>query len=144
MDSIKKDDIGQDARNHIASDLSKLTLHLNISNGTPIGAEVKLIFASDSTQMNTDNIPDSTKKMVIKANIEGGQVGADGYVQTPTENEMVIKISHEQAQLFELSSIYLQQTVTLLPTDDKKVIIRTSDKIALDAYIGLKFRVNLK
>ena len=144
MDSIKKDDIGQDARDRIANDLSELSLHLNISNGTPISAEVKLILAADSTQMGNDDVPDSTKKMVIKANIEGGQVGADGFVQTPTENEVVIKISHEQAQLFELSPIYLQQTVTLLPTGDKKVIIRTNDQIRLDAYIGLKFRVNLK
>lgn len=143
MDSIKKDDIDDDTRDRLADDLSELSLHLNISNGTPISAQTKLILAADSTELGTDAIQDSTRKMVVKADIAAGQVDANGFVQTPTVNEVVVKLTHQQAQLFRLSPIYLQQTITFLPTGNQKVVIRTNDEITLDAYVALKFRVKI-
>ena len=143
VDSIKKEDIDSDMRQRITDDLSQLTLHLNVSNGTPIGTNIMLILAADSMQLQNDVIADSTRKMVIKANIEAGRVDENGYVQTPTENEVVIRISHNQAQLFKYSPIYLQQTVTFLPTGDKKVVVQTDDTVGFDAYFQLKFRVDL-
>jgi hypothetical protein len=81
--------------------------------------------------------------MVVKADIAAGQVDANGFVQTPTVNEVVVKLTHQQAQLFRLSPIYLQQTITFLPTGNQKVVIRTNDEITLDAYVALKFRVKI-
>ncbi len=143
VDSIKKEDIDQDTRDRIADDMSELSLHLLLTNGTPISAEVKLILAADSTQLATETIADSSRKIVITAPIQGGQVDAAGYVQSPTQNEIVVNLTHNQAQLFKKSPIYLQQTVTLLPTGQQKVAIRTSDQIKLDAYLDLKFRVKI-
>ncbi|NOX88716.1 MAG: hypothetical protein GXO77_06800 [Calditrichaeota bacterium] len=143
IDSIKKEDIDQETRDRLSDDFQNGSFHLLIKNGTPLAADLILVLAADSNQVFTEAIQDSSKKIVIKAELKRGSVGADGYVTAPTPSEVVIKLSEKQTQLFKLSPIYLHQTVTLLPTGDQKVIVRTSDTIELEGYVQLDFTVRL-
>ena len=143
-DSIKKDDIDQDVRDRLADDWHQGEFHLILRNGTPFATNFSFILADDSTQVNSTTITDSTKKIVINANIERGQIGADGYVESPTENEVVIKLGEQQMQLFQKSPIYFKQKATILPTGDTKVKVRTSDMIEVDGYIQTNFTVRFE
>ena len=144
LDSIRKDDIDQDLRDRLANDWHEGEFHLLIGNGTPFGTEFTFIMAEDSLQVNSTTIADSSRKIVIEANIQQGQIGSDGYVSAPTESEVVIKLSEQQMNLFQKSPIYFKQMVKILPTGATKVKVRTSDKIKLTGFIQTNFTVRFE
>ncbi len=131
-----------DFQKTLSEDVHELTLHLSMHNGTPLGALIKIIFSDDSLQLNSDVIADSSKKIVINIPIAAGAVDQNGYVVQPTENETDIRLTHDQLQLFNQPVVYLKQWITLLPTNGKKVMLRSSDSIGLDGYLYVKYRVH--
>ncbi len=140
VSTIETDD--DDFQKTLSEDVHELTLHLSMRNGTPLGALIKVIFCDDSLQLNSEAIADSSKKIVIKIPIAAGAVDQNGYVVQPTENETDIRLTHTQLQLFNQPVVYLKQWITLLPTNGKKVMLRSSDSIGLDGYLYVKYRVH--
>ncbi len=143
-DSIKKEDIDQDVRDRLADDWHEGEIHLTLRNGTPFATQFFFILADDSTQLNSTTISDSTRKIVIDANIQRGQIGTDGYVMAPTENEVIVKLGEQQMKLFQKSPIYFKQQATILPTGDTQVKVRTSDMIEVDGYVQTNFTVRFE
>ncbi len=133
-----------DLQESLSEDVHELTLHLSMHNGTPLGALIKVIFSDDSLQLNSEAIADSSRKIVIKIPIAAGAVDQNGYVIQPTQNETDIHLTHDQLQLFNQPVVYLKQWITLLPTNGKKVMLRTSDSIGLDGYLYVKYRIHTK
>jgi len=131
-----------DFQKTLSEDVHELTLHLSLRNDTPLGALIKVIFCADSLQLNSDVIADSSQKIVVKIPIAAGAVDQNGYVVQPTENETDIRLTHAQLQLFKQPVVYLKQWITLLPTNGKKVMLRSSDSIGLDGYLYVKYRVH--
>ncbi|WP_457565661.1 hypothetical protein, partial [Caldithrix abyssi] len=144
LDSIKKNDIDQDVRDRLAEDVHEGTFNLIIKNGTPLATNFVLVLADDSLEVNSTTISDSTRKIVITADIQRGVIGDDGYVSSPTASEVTIRLTEQQMQLFQKSPIYLKQKATILPTGETKIKLRTSDMIELDAFVQLNFTVRFE
>ncbi|WP_456409180.1 hypothetical protein, partial [Caldithrix abyssi] len=144
LDSIKKNDIDQDVRDRLAEDVHEGTFNLIIKNGTPLATNFVLVLADDSLEVNSTTISDSTRKIVITADIQRGVIGDDGYVSSPTASEVTIRLTEQQMQLFQKSPIYLKQKATILPTGETKIKLRTSDTIELDAFVQLNFTVRFE
>ncbi|WP_456442311.1 hypothetical protein [Caldithrix abyssi] len=144
LDSIKKNDIDQDVRDRLAEDVHEGTFNLTIKNGTPLAANFILVLTDDSLEVNSTTISDSTRKIVIQADIQRGVIGEDGYVASPTSSEVTIRLTEQQMQLFQKSPIYVKQKATILPTGETKIKLRTSDTIELDAFVQLNFTVRFE
>ncbi len=143
VDSIGKDDIDQDTRDRLSTDLKNGSFHLILNNGTVLAANITVVLATDSTEVYSTTITDSTKKIVIQANIARGKIGADGYVESPTQSEVAINLSEQQLQIFQKHPIYIGQTVVMSPTDGQTVRFRTNDLIGISGYVQLNFTVRV-
>ncbi len=144
LDSIKKEDIDQDTRDRLRDDLEQAKFNLIIKNGTPFATEFNLILADDSLEVNNTTITDSTRKIVIKATIDRGLIGTDGYVTEAVENNVEINLTNQQMELFQKSPIYMGQKVVLLPTGDQQVKVRTTDTIEVQGFIQINFTVRFE
>ena len=141
IDSLKKDDIDEDAREALTEDLQEAFAELSLTNGLPIGAEVKLYMALDSTKLFDDVITDSSAKVIIGGLVEAGETDGTGYVATPETSIIPVSLSKEELQIFNSSPIYMRQVVEIQPTSGT-VRIRQNDKILIGAKVNVKYTVN--
>ncbi len=142
IDSIKKADIDEEDRERLTEDMHHATTRLLLRNEVPIGAAVRFYMATDSTLLFTDSISDSTKKIILEANVDAGRVGSAGYVDNPTESTVTISLTEKQLQIFkDYQPLYTRQVVEVKPTNGS-VRIRKTDQIEFEALVSVKFRIN--
>ena len=89
-----------------------------------------------------DEIPDSSKKIILETDISAGLTGSDGYVTNPnTENSLDIHLTDTQLDIFNFSPLYTRQELILKPTDGF-VKVRQTDRIDIEAVMDAEFTVN--
>jgi len=141
IDSLKKDDIDKDAREALTEDLQEAFIELSLTNGVPVGAEVFLYLAVDSTKLFDDVITDSSAKIIVGGLVEAGEIDETGYVSNPEVSRIPVSLSKEELQIFNSSPIYMRQVVEIQPTTGV-VRIRQNDKIVIGATVNVKYTVN--
>ena len=142
IDSITNDDLDQDTRDKLVNDVANVNTSFIFINHTPIGASVKYYIAADSMMLYNDEIPDSSKKIILETDISAGLTGSDGYVTNPnTENSLDIHLTDTQLDIFNFSPLYTRQELILKPTDGF-VKVRQTDRIDIEAVMDAEFTVN--
>jgi len=141
IDSIKKDDLKKDARKALTEDLQEAFIELSLTNGVPVGAEVLLYLASDSTNLFDNVITDSSAKIIVGGLVKAGETDGTGYVSNPEVSLIPVSLSVEELQIFNSSPIYIRQEVVIQPTS-RVVRIRQNDKIVIGAKLNVKYTVN--
>jgi len=142
VDSLKKEDLDEDDRKTITEDLAKADIQLSLTNYLPIGADVSLYIATDSTELFSQTITDPSEKIIINVNVQAGTVGNSGYVETPANSTENISLTDEQLEIFrEYAPIFTRQVVKIMPTTGI-VSFRQADKIEVDALVSIRVLVN--
>jgi len=141
VDSIRKDDLGDEDRQLLSEDIQDAYAQFTLSNGIPIGAKVTLYMATDSTQLDNNVIADSSRKWIIEGMVSAGKTDAGGFVSEKTISEITISLSKEKLQLLSHSPIYVRQVVEILPTAGV-VRFRQNDELNIGALVKIKYTMN--
>ncbi len=141
VDSLTDEDLDEDEREQIRDDLSKVRAHLQFNNGIALGAGITLYLATDPNDLYNKSITDSSRKVIIKADIMPAQPGNNGYVETSQPSDVFLNLSDRQLDIFQFSPLYMRQVLELKPTDGT-VRFRQSDKIEIDGSIEVKMIMN--
>jgi hypothetical protein len=115
---------------------------LDITNGLPVGAQLTLYAAADSTDLFNTEITDSTKKIVIDNIIldPGADLSGDGFVDKVFEDRITIYLSEKQLKVFTNDSIYVASRLLLDDTDDL-VKFRQNDEVRAQGAFHLRYRI---
>ncbi len=143
VDSLTSNDLDPDTQNMLTNEIKSAYAQLVIHNALPIGAEVYFYMATDSLQLNTDFIADSTQKVVIHGLVEPGETDASGYVNQTTNSTVEINLTPRQLELFGHPPLYLKQKFIILPTQGT-IRFRQEDKIGIEAMIRVQYTMNKK
>ncbi len=143
IDSLTSDDLDPDTQDMLTNDIKSAYAQITMHNALPIGAEVYFYMATDSLQLNSDFIADSTEKMVIHAVVAAGETDASGYVDQATNSVVEVNLTPRQLELFGKPPLYLKQKFIILPTSGT-IRFRQEDKIGLDAMIRVQYTMNKK
>lgn len=141
VDSVKKEDLDDQAREALTEDIKDAFMQLSLSNGLPVGMQVTLYLAVDSTMLYDEVISDSSKKIVIAGTVNAGQTDAGGYVQTPGEGTITLSLSDNELEIFRNSPLYFRQDVQLQATSGV-ARFRQNDEISVQAMVKIKYTVN--
>ncbi|MEJ2055141.1 MAG: hypothetical protein P8X42_14590 [Calditrichaceae bacterium] len=141
IDSITYDDIGEDERDKIVNDLADVSVVFNFNNHVPIGGNLKYYMATDSMELYSDTITDSSRKIVIEADIGAGVKGSDGFVQNTVHSAWQDQLTDRQLDIFNYPTIYTRQEIMIHSTDGE-VKIRQSDSIEIEAIMDFKITIN--
>ncbi len=142
MDSIAADAITNEGRKNITEDLSDVMLKINTENGLPLGTEFKFFLAADSTDLFKDVIVDSTKKVVLTADLLPGITDENGLVNLAEKSSLILELNQEQLQIFNAKPIYYGVQVRI-KSNDKAVTFRKNDLLKYNGLIDIKARVNV-
>jgi hypothetical protein len=143
VDSITDDDLSEDQRDQIVNDVSNVSAQFTLTNGTPLGFSVKYYLATDSLLLFDEAIVDSSQKIIFQAQVNPGNTGANGYVDTPVQSHVPIALTEKQLNIFNYSPLYTRQEFIITPTEGL-VKVRQSDQLTVDAVLKVKILVNSK
>lgn len=143
VDSITDDDLSEDQRDQIVNDVSSVSAQFTLMNGTPLGFSVKYYMAADSLLLYDEAIADSSQKIIFQAQVNPGNTGANGYVDTPVQSQVSIALSEKQLNIFNYSPLYTRQEFIINPTEGL-VKVRQSDQLTVDAVLRMKILLNSK
>ena len=126
-------------------DIPETYLDLNLFNGLPVGSQLILYAATDSTDLFNPTVTDPTKKIVIDNIIldAGSDLTGDGFVDQPFKDDLTISISDSSLQVFSHDSVYVASRLKLDNTDDLVKFRQTDEVKALGAF-HLRYRINGK
>ncbi|KAA3614099.1 MAG: hypothetical protein D8M58_18060 [Calditrichaeota bacterium] len=140
-DSIAADDLEDDVREGITEDLNDVFIHINTENGLPLGASFKFFLAADSTTLYDETILDSTKKVIISADLIPGETDENGLVTLPANEPIKLGLSQQQLQIFNTKPIYYGAVIKI-NANEKAVTFRKHDLLKYGGFIDIKVRVN--
>jgi hypothetical protein len=142
---IIADSINEDTQNQIEKNVKSALFLLDILNGLPVGSETIVAIANDSTILFDDSYPDddSTKFTISDIVVEAGQIGSDGYVETPEAGNVRIDIDENKRKLFyQNDKIYIGTRVILEDTNNQLVKFRPEDELSLLGFLKFNFLMN--
>ncbi len=115
---------------------------LDLTNGLPVGAQLTLYAAADSSDLFSTEITDSTKKIVIDDIIldPGADLSGDGFVDREFEDQITIYLSKKQLEVFTNDSIYVASRLWLDDTDEL-VKFRQTDEVRAQGAFHLRYRI---
>ncbi len=143
IETLTDEDIDEDLREQITEDLLDVSIDIDFENSLPLGVDALVIFATDSTDLYSIDISDSSKKIIIDELISAGTVGSSGYVDMPSIEKINISLSKTQLQIFDTLPIYIRQVYKVPPTNSD-VSFRQSDGVTIDGKISFKILTNTK
>jgi hypothetical protein len=126
-------------------DIPETYLVMNLYNGLPVGSQLELYAATDSSDLFNPTITDPTKKIVIDNIIleAGTDLTGDGFVDQPFKDDLNISIKDSSLQVFSYDSVYVGSRLKLDNTDDLVKFRQTDEVKALGAF-HLRYRINGK
>ncbi len=143
VDSLTSDDLDPDTQDMLTNEVKSAYAQLTMHNALPIGAEVYFYMATDSLQLQSDFIADSTQKMVIHGIVSAAETNASGYVSQATSSVIEVNLTPRQLELFGKPPLYLKQKFIILPTQGT-IRFRQEDKIGIDAMVRVQYTMNKK
>jgi hypothetical protein len=142
---IIEEDINEDTQNQIEKNVKSAQFLLDILNGLPVGSETIVAIANDSTILFDDSYPDddSTKFTISDIVVDAGQIGSDGYVESPQPGNVRIEIDENKRKLFyQNDTIYIGTRVILEDTNNQLVKFRPEDELSLLGFLKFNFLMN--
>jgi len=142
---IIEEDINEDTQNQIEKNVKSAQFLLDILNGLPVGSETIVAIANDSTILFDDSYPDddSTKFTIGNILVAAGQIGSDGYVETPEPGNVRIDLDENKRKLFyQNDTIYIGTRVILEDTKNELVKFRSEDELSLLGFLKFNFLMN--
>jgi len=143
IETITEEDIDEDMQKTITEEILEVSLNVDLENSMPLGVNALIILATDSTDLYSTVVNDSSKKIVIDEIVDAGIVDNTGFVQTTTMEKISIPLSNTQLQIFKNLPIYIRQVYKIPPTNSD-VSVRQSDGVTIDGKISFKVLVNNK
>lgn len=128
-DPIEMDESSQDA---FENNINGIRLVINIENKFPFGADVKVCFATDSTQ-----VFENPGLLIDSLFIEPAEI-VEGVSGEPSFNEVVIDLSGDDFNVFldpENQVVHIGAELSILGTNGVIVTIRGSDNIKIIGYL---------
>jgi hypothetical protein len=118
-------------------------LNLDVINGLPVGAQLIIYASTDSTDIFSTVITDSSKKLIIDdiSFSSGMDNNDDGFVDVPQTEYINIAITDEQVLLFSNETVYVASEI-LLENSDGVVKFRQSDEVTVEGTIKIRYRMN--
>ncbi|MBD3225261.1 MAG: hypothetical protein GF313_11060 [Caldithrix sp.] len=141
VDTIKEDDLSEDEREDLRNTLNAVNAKMTFRNGLPVGGHSKIYIAVNRNDLFNDQIQDSSRKIILNAELAPGITDGDGYVQTPTESEVQLNLSDRQLDIFQFTPIFIRQELKINATNGI-ARFRQTDRIEVDAMIQVKGRIN--
>jgi hypothetical protein len=142
---IIKEDITEDTQNQIKNNIKSAEFLIDILNGLPVGSQTIVSLANDSTKLFNDAIPDddSTKFTISDIVVVAGQIGTDGYVETPEPAKVSIDLDESKRKLFyQNDTIYIGTRVILDDTKNQLVKFRPEDELSILGFLKFNFLMN--
>jgi hypothetical protein len=141
---VVTEEIGKDVQEQIENNVKSAFFLINIENGLPVSSETVVYVANDSTKLFDDTIPDDSTKFTIRdLKITSGNLGPDGFVESPETDKMTVELTDERRKLFYSNDIiYIGTKVILNDTDNKLVKFRPDDEIAVLGFFKFNFLMN--
>jgi hypothetical protein len=141
---IDSAEISQDVRESIEEGkLQRASLNITLNNGLPIGAQLIVYAATDSTQLFDDVIEDSSQKIVIDDIFfdAGEDLSGDGFVDKSFTDAFDIRLTDEQIKIFTNEVVY---TATELYFDDTDGLVkfRQDDELNYPSVFKFLYRMN--
>jgi len=136
QETIGNSEISAERRDKIAQNFTEVTLKILSNNGMPIGSDFKFYLSSDSTNLFTDEITDSSEKVVLASQIIAANTNSDGFVNTPNPDEHVFKLNRNQIAIFEQSPLFYGTKVTI-GTTEKAIRFRSGDQLQFDTILNI-------
>lgn len=140
-DTLTEEDLDEDTRDMLTNEITDASAQITLTNGLPVGAEVYLYLALNSSDFETDAIADSSKKIVLHGIIEGADTDASGYVSQPVASTVKFHLSDTQLQIFAEPPVFVKQKVIIQPTSGT-VRFRQTDKVEIDALLKVNYIIN--
>ena len=140
-DTLTEEDLDEDTRDMLTNEITDASAQITLTNGLPVGAEVYLYLALNSSDFETDAIADSSKKIVLHGIIEGADTDASGYVSQPVASTVKFHLSETQLQIFAEPPVFVKQKVIIQPTSGT-VRFRQTDKVEIDALLKVNYIIN--
>ena len=141
---IVEENIDEDVQEKIKNNVKAAAFFIDIVNGLPVGSEAVVYVANDSTKLFDDSIPDDSTKFTIRdLEIGAGNIGIDGFVESPTTDDLTIELTDERLKLFYSNdTIYIGTKVILKDTENKLVKFRPEDEISILGFFKFNFLMN--
>lgn len=140
-DTLTEEELDKDTRDMLTNDIREASAELTLTNGLPVGAELTLYLVLDPADFDSDTIADSSRKIVLRAAVEAGETDASGYVSQAVASTVNFHLSETQLQIFAQPPVFMKQEVVIPPTEGT-VRFRQTDKVAVDAWVNVKYRIN--
>jgi hypothetical protein len=141
---IIEEEIDEDTQNQIENNVKSAFFLFNIENGLPVGSEAVVYVANDSTKLFDDTIPDDSTMFTIRdLEIASGNIGLDGFVESPEIDQITIELTDDRRKLFYSNDIiYIGTKVILNDTNNKLVKFRPEDEISILGFFNFNFLMN--
>jgi hypothetical protein len=143
LSDISEEKLDTDVRENIEKNIKNARIFFDVFNGLPVGSSASIYVATDSTDLYSEQIPDSSSKFIISGiDVPAANVGLDGYVLTPVSNQIEVNLTQQQLDLFSQNEIVYFGTKTFLDETNGLVKFRLRDKISTNGYFRFEFLMN--
>ncbi len=140
-DTLTEEDLDKDTRDMLTKEITDARAQIKLTNGLPVGVEVSIYLALNSSDLGSAVIADSSKKIVLHGIVEAGDSDASGYVSQPVVSIINFHLSETQLQIFAQPPVFMKQIVTIQPTSGT-VRFRQTDKAEIDALLKVNYIMN--
>jgi hypothetical protein len=142
---IIEEEITEDTQDQIKNNVKSAIFLIDLLNGLPVGSQTIVAIANDSTKLFNDSFPDddSTKFTISDIVVAAGQIGTDGYVETPEPGKVSIDLDESKRKLFyQNDTIYIGTRVILDDTNNQLVKFRPEDELSILGFLKFNFLMN--
>jgi len=139
---IQEEVLNEDVKNNIEDNIKNAVVYFEVVNGLPVGASGSIYVATDSTDLYSDQVPDSTKKFIISdIDVSAAQVDNNGFVSDETTSDIQEELTETQLHLFTNDTVYIGTKIRLYETDGL-VKFRLKDRINTLGHFQFDFMMN--
>ncbi len=133
-ETIGDKDLSAEKRNKISENFTEVSLKILSQNAMPIGTDFVFYMSTDSTNLFTDVITDSSEKIILASQIIAASTNEEGFVDKKQAGEHVFKLNKKQIAIFEQSPLYYGVKVSIGATA-KAIRFRPSDQLSFETVL---------
>ncbi|KAA3610037.1 MAG: hypothetical protein D8M58_07640 [Calditrichaeota bacterium] len=134
-ETISDSEISPQKREKISKNFTEVSIIILSANNMPIGSDFKFYLSVDSTNLFSDEIADSSEKVILYSQITAAGTNAAGFVNSTKNGEHILRLNNSQIAIFEQSPLYYGAKVSVGSTE-KPVRFRSSDQLRFDTILN--------
>jgi len=143
---IETSNIVQEVQDAILKDnILETSLNLALSNGLPIGAQMKIYISIDPDNIFDETNIDSSEKMIIDdIYLQSGTLNSDNYVDEIFEDDSYYRpISDRELLIFTNDNVYIASKVFLDDTEGNDLVkFRSTDELNVFGAVKFRYQMN--